>query len=68
MKAQVKIKPTRIRVPKYGNALMLLMEYASNSHGGILGNVTQFDEYFDIELRMTAPTAQSVKKYINANL
>ena len=69
MNAQIKKNPVRIRVPKYGNGLMLLMEYASNyKTGTILGLVTQLDEYFDIELRMTAPAAQSVKKYINANL
>ncbi len=69
MKAQIKKNPTRIRVPKYGNGLMLLMEYASNyKTNSILGLITQYDEYFDVELRMTAPTAQSIKKYINNNL
>jgi len=69
MEATVKKNPVRIRVPKYGNGLMLLMEYVSRyTHSSILGNVTQLDEYFDVEIRMTAPCAQSIKKYINANL
>jgi hypothetical protein len=68
MKATIKIKPVRIRVPKYGNALMLCMERAARYSMPILGNVTEVDESFDIELRMTAPAAQSFKKYINDNL
>jgi hypothetical protein len=69
MKVQVKINPVRIRIPRYGNALMLLMEYASKYKvTPILGKVTDLDEWFDIELRMTRVTAQSVKKYINENI
>jgi len=69
LQAQVKRNPTRIRVPKYGNALMLLMECATRySTMPLIGNVTDADEYFDVQVRMTSPCAQSIKKYINANL
>ena len=68
MEATIKKNPTRICVPKYGNALMLCMEYAAQYSGPIMGKVTQLDEHFEIELRMTVPCAQSWKRYINANL
>ena len=72
MEAKVKLKPTRIRVPKYGNGLMLLMEKASkytNVLSSFLGNVTEQEEgYFDVEIRGTKDVAQCVKKYINLNL
>lgn len=70
--AQVKLNPVRIRVPKYGNALMLLMEEASKYKScmrSFLGNVTdEVEGYFDIEIRGTKHVAQDVKKYINLNL
>ncbi len=72
LKAQVKLNPVRIRVPKYGNALMLLMEKASkykSCMNSFLGNVTdEVEDYFDIEIRGTKDVAQSVKNYINLNL
>ena len=72
LQAKVKLNPVRIRVPKYGNGLMLLMERAIKYSGGMgyfLGNVTdELEDYFDIEIRGTKDVAQSVKKYINANL
>lgn len=72
LQAKVKLNPVRIRVPKHGNGLMLLMEKASRYSGGMssfLGNVTdELDDYFDVEIRGTKDVAQSVKKYINANL
>ena len=72
LQAKVKLNPVRIRVPKYGNGLMLLMERASRYSGGLgsfLGHVTEQEEdYFDIEIRGTKDVAQSVKKYINLNL
>jgi len=68
MESKVKLNPVRIRVPKYGNGLMLLMEYASKYQSDILGNVTQLDEAFDIEIKGTKAVAQSWKRYINANL
>ena len=67
-KAQVKLNPVRIRVPEYGNSLMLLMEIANNK-SSFLGNVTvEAKGYFDIEIRGTKHVAQSVKNYINLNL
>jgi hypothetical protein len=72
MKAQIKKNPTRIRIYKSGNSLMLLMEYLSKyRHSPILKITEHFSElnsYFDFELSMTAPAAQSIKKYINNNL
>jgi hypothetical protein len=71
LQAKVKLNPVRIRVPKYGNGLMLLMEKASRYSGGLgsfLGHVTEQEYYFDIEIRGTKDVAQSVKKYINNNL
>lgn len=68
MKAEVKLNPVRIRLPKYGNALMLLMEQASDYKMPFLGKVTDDDKYFLIEISGTKDVAQSVKKYINANL
>ena len=72
LQAKVKLNPTRIRVPKYGNGLMLLMERASKHYSGMgsfLGNVTEQEEdYFDIEIRGSKDVAQSVKRYINSNI
>jgi hypothetical protein len=68
MRAEVKKDPVRIRVPKYGNALMLCMEYLSDYRLPVIKRVHQLDEHFDIELMMTAPAAQPIKRYINANL
>lgn len=69
MLSQVKLNPTRIRLPKNGNALMLLMERAANYKTmAFLGIVTEFDMYFEIEIRGTKHVAQAVKKYINDNL
>jgi len=68
LQAKVKKNPVRIKIDKYGNSLMLLMECAGRYSMPILGKVTELDKEFDIELRMTAPTAQSVKNYINSNL
>tara|TARA_B100001248_G_C27251683_1_gene394116 strand:+ start:195 stop:410 length:216 start_codon:yes stop_codon:yes gene_type:complete len=66
--AEVKLNPIRIRVPEYGNGLMLLMEIANNK-SNFLGNVTvELEGYFDIEIRGTKQVAQDVKKYINLNL
>jgi hypothetical protein len=69
LKAQVKNNPTRIRVPKYGKGLMLLMEAASRYNSTPLcGQIKDVGEYFDLGLRMTSPAAQSIKKYINSNI
>jgi len=68
MEAKVKLNPTRLRIPKYGNGLMLLMEYASKYQGDILGKVTNMEENFDVEIKATKAVAQSWKRYINANL
>ena len=68
MKAQVKLNPTRLRLPKYGNALMLLMELASRHYTPVIKKVTQNEETFDIEIYGTKAVAQSFKKYINDNL
>jgi len=68
MKAQVKKQPVRIRLPKYGHALMLCLEYLSQYQSPVIGKVHHLDECFDIELKMTAPAAQQLKKYINNNL
>lgn len=69
MKAKVKLNPVRIRVPKYGNALMLLMERASSyKTAPFLGIVTELDKEFDIEIRGTKHVAQLIKNYINNNL
>lgn len=66
--ASVKLNPVRIRVPKYGNGLMLLMESAARRSSSFLGKVSELDDYFDIEIRGTKAVAQTVKKYINSNL
>ena len=68
MKATIKINPVRVRVPKYGNGLMLLMEFASRYTTPILGKITDLEKTFDVELRMSRVAAQSAKKYINLNL
>ena len=64
---QVKLNPTRLRLPKYGNALMLLMEDMSKSNTKI-NKVHDLDEFFDVEIHASKNVAQSIKKYINLNL
>lgn len=68
MKAQIKVKPTRIRVPIKGNGLMLFMEAASKRSSGFVGKVTALDEHFDIQVKCSIDEALSIKNYINLNL
>tara|TARA_R110002050_G_scaffold208744_1_gene344786 strand:+ start:150 stop:356 length:207 start_codon:yes stop_codon:yes gene_type:complete len=65
--AQVKLNPTRLRLPKYGNALMLLMEDMAKSNTKI-NKVHDLDEFFDVEIHASKNVAQSIKNYINRNI
>lgn len=68
MKAEVKLNPVRLSIPKYGNGLMLAMEFLA-----MAGSVTPtaiFDTGDRIELKLpyTKHSIQSIKNYINANI
>lgn len=67
MKTKVKLNPVRILVPKYGNALMLLMEQSNKSRGFII-EIGNTKKYFEIELNCSKNLATSVTKNINCNL
>ena len=65
---KVKLNPVRLRIPKYGNGLMLLMEQQSNDSFLFIGKVENLENHFDIQIKGSKHFAQSIKEYINENL
>jgi hypothetical protein len=61
--------PLRIRIPKEGKALKLLMVMSVNYNSTpLLGTVSNKEvEYFDIELNAKFSECESISNYINEN-
>lgn len=56
-------------LPKYGNGLMLLMEWAAGFHkANLIHSVRNNGDYFMIRLNAKYETYECVLRYINDNL
>ena len=68
MKAEIKLNPTRISIPKYGNGLMLAMEFLAKWATIMPTGIYDVGERIEIRLPLTNHSIRPIKKYINDNL
>jgi hypothetical protein len=68
MKAEVKLNPVRLSIPKYGNGLMLAMEYLAKCETILPTGIYEVGETIELKLPYTKHSIKSIQNYINANL
>lgn len=68
MKAQVKLKPTRLRIDKYNQSPLLVLEFLSQHPSIRLINVIDNGETFDLQLPFTKHSIKPIQDYINLNI
>ena len=64
---EVKLNPVRLCIPRYGNGLMLLMEYLAK-YGPMPTGIFSREEFIEIKLPVTKHGIRPIKEYINQNL
>jgi len=68
MKTTVKLNPTRLIIPKYGNGLLLAMEYLSKIPSVLPSKITADDNNIELVLPYTKQSIRTILNYINNNI
>lgn len=69
LKATIKKNTSALSVPKYGNALMLLMEeMVYQDKTDIIKKIEIENDFFNIELNCSAEQVEIFKTFINNNI
>jgi len=68
MKAEIKLNPVRISIPKYGHGLMLAMEYLARVRYVLPTAILDTGDRIEIRLPYTKHSIRGIKNYINNNL
>lgn len=67
-KVKIKLKPVRLSIPKYGNGLMLCMEYLSKIKTVLPTKIEDTGAHIEITLPYTQHSIKHIANYINLNL